>query len=535
MTSDFFSRPITRRTVLTYGARTGVALLLSPLACTSLGRRAPLTETSPTTEGPVPPIVRTLGDIAPADFFGDQPMKAHAFVRDHSLTASRALTETEEHDLVIVGGGMSGMLTAARLSQYRPVVLEMKRQFGGNANGQSWCGVDFSLGAAYFMKPKKDSQLERFFASIGFTEHCFEDQSGVTRLAPAAEQTPADRLMQEFYFGTRGYPNLPYLNDGDESTVRLLDGTDFHSFLKTQLGKRYDKESQASVDGYCLSSMGGLAKEISAAAGINLLAGEEAGRLLAPGGNAGTADRIFSTLKSRLGTERLRGGHTVTSVEVRSEHVLISGVDDRGSAFEMRARACVLAIPKFVVRHVLKDMERQRRIAAKRLEYRPYLVGAALVRGEMKADFYDMYFESSQKIANPVTDVISANFGTDVHGNSVLVAYRPMTGPAARALILADGTYPSVRREFENVIVHDILPKVGKTADDLVDLRIARYGHALPLPRTGLFSDGTLSMLRKPFRERVFFVEQDNWALAAFETCAYEALLQAPAIERVLG
>ena len=58
-----------------------------------------------------------------------------------------------------------------------------------------------------------------------------------------------------------------------------------------------------------------------------------------------------------------------------------------------------------------------------------------------------------------------------------------------------------------------------------MDIRISRWGHALPVAQTGLIADGTLEKIRKPFRERVFFVEQDNWALPALDTSVNEALI----------
>jgi hypothetical protein len=64
---------------------------------------------------------------------------------------------------------------------------------------------------------------------------------------------------------------------------------------------------------------------------------------------------------------------------------------------------------------------------------------------------------------------------------------------------------------------------------------VARWGHPLPVAATGLIAGGVVDRIRQPFRDRGFFVEQDNWALPAFETAATEALLWAPEIAKRLA
>lgn len=49
-----------------------------------------------------------------------------------------------------------------------------------------------------------------------------------------------------------------------------------------------------------------------------------------------------------------------------------------------------------------------------------------------------------------------------------------------------------------------------------------------------LIAYGTVDALRVSFRDRAFVVQQDNWALPAFETAVIEARLFAPEIDRLL-
>ena len=70
-------------------------------------------------------------------------------------------------------------------------------------------------------------------------------------------------------------------------------------------------------------------------------------------------------------------------------------------------------------------------------------------------------------------------------------------------------------------------------AEDVVDIRVSRWGHPLPLGQPGLIADGVSTALRQPFRKRVFFAEQDNWSFPALETAVVESLAFAPSAKGV--
>ena len=62
---------------------------------------------------------------------------------------------------------------------------------------------------------------------------------------------------------------------------------------------------------------------------------------------------------------------------------------------------------------------------------------------------------------------------------------------------------------------------VAQTA--VQQVRVTRWSHALPLSRVGLIADGTTEQVRRPIDGRIFFVNQDNWALPAVENCLLDA------------
>src|SRR6185436_9592407 len=73
----------------------------------------------------------------------------------------------ERVGLVVIGGGMSGLTTAYLLRKHKPIVLEQAARLGGNAKGQSWRGIDYSIGAAYLDSPRPGSPMESYFRDLG--------------------------------------------------------------------------------------------------------------------------------------------------------------------------------------------------------------------------------------------------------------------------------------------------------------------------------------------------------------------------------
>ena len=67
-----------------------------------------------------------------------------------------------ERDIVIVGGGPSGLVSAWQLRNTNFLLLEKEPRFGGNAISEQWRGVWYSTGAAY----QSFNLLERLCSEI---------------------------------------------------------------------------------------------------------------------------------------------------------------------------------------------------------------------------------------------------------------------------------------------------------------------------------------------------------------------------------
>ena len=134
-----------------------------------------------------------------------------------------------------------------------------------------------------------------------------------------------------------------------------------------------------------------------------------------------------------------------------------------------------------------------------------------------------------------VTDVVCANYATDYRGDTVLTLYRALPYGGGRGEILNEGSYAVWHKKFERQLQDEILPLLGVDAGRIKGLRIARWGHPIPVAARGLIASGVVDQLQRPFKDRIFFVEQDNWALPAIETAIGEAHYWSEYIRRNLA
>jgi hypothetical protein len=291
--------------------------------------------------------------------------------------------------------------------------------------------------------------------------------------------------------------------------------------------------------------MGASAAEVSAAGGLNFFCAEFGNVCVLPGGNAAVAERLVARLGRALPPGHLRASSMAVRVDVKDDGADVTYLDGASELRTVHAHAVVVACPKFVASRIVRGLEPDRVAAIGRLRYRAYLVANLLLRRPVKPDFYDLFLAGSggqvdfgqveaEAERQRVTDIVLGTWARPSDSHAILTLYRPLPYDGARAAVLADDAYATFRHQFEEQIASEILPLVGAREEDVVDLRLARWGHPLPIAAPGLIADRVVDVLRRPFRRRVFFVEQDNWALPAFETALTEAFDMAPRVRQVL-
>ncbi|MBK8913297.1 MAG: NAD(P)-binding protein [Phycisphaerales bacterium] len=495
--------------------------------------------------------------------FDDQTIPFH--VPENNFPGDSPPAPTETIDVAIVGGGISGLLMAYLLRRHRPVVFDYLPRFGGTSMGETWRGTAYSLGGAYFINPDPGSELEALYEELELGRACRlaagEDPvelNGVIRddfwnveNLPRDEQAAFTAYLDAVsHFANDAYPDIPLDPSADNGWILDLDRISFRQDVENRVGGPLPARLASAIQGYFASSFGAGWDEISAAGGWNFVAAEEYGRWVMPGGNAFVANRLWELLTRS--PDPLGGSDTATRllpgckvVDVRKSPQAdwqVTWQDRQGELRSLLARRVVMCCPKHVAKHVLHNLDTiddAKRLAMDHVHTAAYLCVNVLVDGAVGHDFYDLFLlntgllpMSSQEFAQhpPIIDVINAQFSAVGRpANSVLTLYWPLPWSHARRSFLTGDDWTA----YANLAapqIHRVLEVLGIAAGRVRQVRMGRWGHAMPISEPGFIADGWPEQLRRPIEDRVFFVHQDNWVLPAFETCMLEALHFAPQV-----
>jgi protoporphyrinogen/coproporphyrinogen III oxidase len=429
---------------------------------------------------------------AAAGQVGACPMQMHseAFAHAHSKRDGAVFPKSdvkESVEVAIIGGGPSGLCALHALRHRDVVLLEKEPQAGGNCSSDSWEGVKFSTGAAFYTQG--DIELVELMRSIG---------------APGQPIVGGDALI------VRGQPFLDFMGDGARQlpfaapvreafqssaeaarklrhgqTSAALDAQTFADFLRP-----YPAELRAFWDRFGASNWGATSEHTSARLGLGAytwLSGEEQ-RLSYPGGLGAATSALADYLEREL-PGRLRTSVFTHHIEPEAggKSVLIHALVGK-EPHAIRARKVIIAVPKFFAARILPHVHVAQRAAMTAFRYAPYPVFNVCLDGVGPEPAYDNWFLDA-----PFADFIPADWVRYAgrgpkDRKTVLTVYHPLS-EGERGKLLDDEHL--VRMADEVVLrLDDHFPGLKQK---VAEVRIFRRGHALPMPTPGQLSRAELA------------------------------------------
>ncbi len=473
---------------------------------------------------------------------------------------------TEEVEVAVIGGGISGLATAYMLRQYNPVVFELRDRFGGSAQGESWMGTEYSLGNAYVITPDAGTFLEGFYSELGLDQVVRVDEAAfpaelngqiLLDFLTAPGQPPEVVAAFEQYaavvqnMANVDYPEIPLPAGKDNQWILDLDRKSFRQDIEDQMGMPIPDLLAASIQAYCYSSFAAGWEEISAAGGWNFLAAEEFGRWVFPGGTSYMTRQMWKALQPVTPSSnppreasRLRAGCIVSDVRLVSNQarggssgrrVQVTWVEPDGSCRSLLAKKVAMCCPKLTAKQILHDLsiiDPPKLAAMERLKYRAYVVVNVLLDAPVDLDFYDIFLlddgtlprdQAQAQQESQVIDMLSGHYsGGAGQPRSVLTLYWPLPFDFGRWTLYTGTGWDDYAEQLVPQI-KKLLTMLEVPVNSVRQVRMTRWGHALPINSPGLIADGTVKNLRQPIDDRIFFINQDNWALPAVENCLLDA------------
>lgn len=482
-------------------------------------------------------------------------------------------TPTEEVDVAIVGGGISGLSTAYLLREFSPVLFELRDQYGGNAMGEIWGDPldekPYSMGTAYVISTEEGEPLHDFYRELGVLDTARfagpqdpVEVAGVIRkdFWTGAGFSPDEQMAFERYatvvsfMANESYPDIPLPEGKDNQWILDLDRQNFLENLESQMGLPLPPVLKAAVQAYFYSSFGYPMQQISAASGWNFVAAEEYGRYIWPGGVGYLARAMWRRLAELeeivppdARPRFLRSGCRVFDVRLEPDgRARLTYVDAAGVQRALRAKAVVLACAKHICKHVIHDLvniDQDKFDACAAIYAQPYLVANVLLNARVERDYYDLFLlrdplafpqEPDLSSERRPLDVIFSDYASARNGaKTVMTMYWPLPFGASQFTLLLNDPFTT----YANLLaprLREFLKLINVPDSAVEQIRITRWGHAMPVAGVGLIADGYCEAARRPMNDTIFFVNQDNWALPAVENSVLDAFSVAEQVRGTL-
>jgi protoporphyrinogen oxidase len=436
-----------------------------------------------------------------ADVDGEDNRICHQ-VRDKTNKIFTRPAASGRHDVVIVGGGVSGLAAAYLLRHRDFLLLEKEPHWGGNAYAMEYQGSTYGTGSAFLTK---DEHTYPFAKEIG--------------LEPLPVNCPDPSIIRgELIPDTwgEGLDKLPYSESVRESFKKFrkemlaikvekraveLFNLRFSDFLKG-----YPAELKQWWDAFGPSNWGATSDETAAALGVFALQemAQESGadeRYTWPGGLGAITKKLADILQPQH-KDRMLTSATTVAVVPEKEEVQVTYMLG-GQLKTVSAKAVIMAAPKFITRRIVEGLPAAQDEAMRNIHYVPYPVVNLIFDKPVYNHGYDTWCPD-----NTFTDFIVADWVIRKQAGyqqkvNILTCYTPMKEEDRGYLLNEIGA-----RKIAANVLKDFQKLMPGLNVDPVEVHIYRRGHPMYMSQPKLYTQ-VQPLVRHPMN-RVFFANTDS-------------------------
>lgn len=470
-------------------------------------------------------------------FTGDNFSTAHKHLWKIDEKDFIDLKPESEFDLIVVGGGLSGLSAGYLSNADRVLILDQASEFGGNAKSQVWGDIRYSIGSAYITELSNDDPIYKFYLSLGLDKHwkkigekdeIYFHSSGAYRKLHEINDPQLRELpnVMKKYTGDL-FPELPYGGNSKltPAIYRSLDDVSLLDILKKEFRANLSSDLLSYLQTYARASFGSRAEDLSGYAMLNFLSPEfETSIYCYPGGNSFMARLMQEKLLER--NVSLKNLNPVLYVKNISDGVEVVSYDLKKQSYsKFKSKKVIIASQKFVAKRIVKDITIDQKNAMDALKYKTYFVANILLANRPKENWYDSYILTSTD--NWASDVVLADYAIDSEQRkkySVLTVYMPYTSDTKRSEVLSKSASPELEKkyfaELKSIVTTEITQlksRYGFSEKDIHDINLTRWGHALIFSGKGMFSRNIFGKASESIGN-IFFANQDRIGTPSVES-----------------
>jgi monoamine oxidase len=409
---------------------------------------------------------------------------------------------SKRYDIVIAGGGASGLSAAYFLRGHDFLLLEKEPQWGGNATMEDYQSQRFCTGSAFDYKDAAGDQLAR---EIGLTQLPIN----------SPDATIVNGKWVADTWGA-GLDELPYPAEVRASfkkfrTDMLALAADknqeqFDGIPLTKYLKGYAPEVKQWWDCYGPSNYGAKSMDTSTMVALIELkeqaeSAKEDTRVTLPGGNAVIAQKLSDLLRAQY-AERMISGATIVAVDPQKTEVYITYFHG-GELRTVAAKFVIMATPKLITSRLVSGISDDQTSAMLSFRYCPYAVINMIFAKPIYSRAYDTWCPGNSFADMIVADWVELKQPGYQQKNGILTFYTPISELERNKLLRIDGCRQiagNVLRDF-----HKLLPEFGA---EPLEVHFYGRGHAIFLSSPGTYTR-LIPAANVPL-ERIVFANTDS-------------------------
>jgi len=428
-------------------------------------------------------------------------------------------TATARHDIVIVGGGMSGLSAAWFLRDQDFLLLEKEDHWGGNAYLEEYDGQAFATGSAY--TSLRESGVMALCKELGIHALPIADPDGLILNGEFVPHAWGD-----------GLDHLPYSQSVRDSFRKFK-----RDMLKVDLVKRsqeldttpltdllkdYAPELKAWWDDYGPSNWGATAADTSALVALgdfqDFASDEPDERVTFPGGLGAITRKLAERLHATH-ADHLLGGATIVAVEPGKSDVTVTYAHQK-QVKAVTAKAVIMAAPKFIARRLVAGLPQAQQDAMHQMRYAPYPVVNLIFNKPVFNGGYDTWCPGNTFTDVIVADWVVRNQPGYHQKNNILTFYTPLREAERATLLTEEGA-----RDLAANVLRDWQKLLPASNADPVEVHIYGRGHPMFISAPGNYTK-LIPAARQPM-ERIFFANTDSSGPVSMTSGAIAASLRA--------
>ena len=409
---------------------------------------------------------------------------------------------SKRYDIVIAGGGASGLSAAYFLRGRDFLLLEKEPQWGGNATMEEYQGQRFCTGSAFDYKGAAGDELAR---EIGLTQlpinspdaTIINDKWVADTWGTGLDELPFPVDVRASFKKFRG----DMLALAADKNQEQFDGIPLTKYLKS-----YAPEVRQWWDCYGPSNYGAKAVDTSTMVALIELkeqseSAKEDTRVTLPGGNAVITQRLSELLREQY-AERMISDATIVAVDPQKTEVNLT-YSHAGALRTVAAKFVIMATPKLVTSRLVSGLSDDQTDAMRSFRYCPYAVINMIFDKPVYTRAYDTWCPGNSFADMIVADWVELKQPGYQQKNSILTFYTPISELDRNKLLRIDGCRQiagNVLRDF-----HKLLPEFNA---EPLEVHFYRRGHGIFLSSPGTYTK-IIPAANAPL-ERIVFANTDS-------------------------